>query len=727
MAEPIATATVEIVADSAKLTADVAAMGEKLTAVFKEAASQADTELNKIGGTDVWGDLKSEANTAGNSIEKDMKEAATQSNAQLDKISTHSGGVFTKAKLAMAGFSYLGVQAFRSIVSEASNLNESQNAVNVTFGDAAEGISKLGRNAATAVGLSESAFDGLAVQFSSFATTVAGPGGDVVTTMADLTGRAADFASVMNLDVQDAAQLFQSGLAGETEPLRKYGLDLSAAAVEAYALAEGIAKPGEEMTEQQKVQARYGLLMKQTSKTQGDFANTSDGLANSQRILQAKMANLSAEVGTALLPILAKIATFVADVVIPAIQWMANNFEYVVAAVAGVTVAMIAYNASAIAAGAATLVAMAPWIAAGAAVAALAAGVVWAYQNVDWFREAVDKAWVILQDVASFLADVFVVAWNGIAAAVEWTTGTVQALWDKAEPVRGFLAGAFSLAIDVITGYINVWQVAIQFVIDTVQWLWDKSEPVRAFLAGAFAIAIDAVTVYFNIWKTAIDTVVSVIQFLWAWVLEPVVTWLGGVFATAMADAQIAWGLIETGVNDVITVVQTLWETWLEPLVSWLGDTLGSALNGAAVAFGYVETAVGFVIDKLKIAVDWVKTLIDWVKKIPTPSSILGSIKDFGPGIPFVDLPGAEGGLFSVPTRRLIGEAGAEALIPLTRPQRAMDLMNQSGLGEMWDRANGGRGGSIISIQNATFQDATDADLVAQRALAALMAKSVAA
>ena len=66
----------------------------------------------------------------------------------------------------------------------------------------------------------------------------------------------------MNLDVNQAAELFQSGLAGETEPLRKFGIDLSAAAVEASAYANGIAKAGKPLTEQQKVQARYALLMK---------------------------------------------------------------------------------------------------------------------------------------------------------------------------------------------------------------------------------------------------------------------------------------------------------------------------------------------------------------------------------------------------------------------------------------------------------------------------------
>lgn len=208
---------------------------------------------------------------------------------------------------AAGGATALGYAAFRlgkSAVKQASDLNESLNAVNVTYGKQAKAVQKLGRQAATALGLSNVEFNGLSVRFSAFAKTVGGGGKGTVRTLKDLTTRAADFASVMNLEVAESAELFQSGLAGETEPLRKYGIDLSAAKVEAYAYAHGIAKGTESLTEAQKVQARYGSLMEQTAQTQGDFANTSDQLANSQRILGARWDNAQAKLGRGLLPVM---------------------------------------------------------------------------------------------------------------------------------------------------------------------------------------------------------------------------------------------------------------------------------------------------------------------------------------------------------------------------------------------------------------------------------------
>jgi len=207
------------------------------------------------------------------------------------------------------GLAAAGIGSFlKDSVSQASDLSESLNAVSVTYGAASEGIVALGETAATRLGLSATDFNALSVQFASFGGNIAA-NGDVVGFIDDITTRSADFASVMNLDVAEASRMFQSGLAGETEPLKKFGIDLSAAAVDAYALANGIGEAGKPLTEAQKQQARYGALMEQTAKTQGDFSNTSDGLANAQRILGANFDNMKAQVGGPLLGAFANLTT----------------------------------------------------------------------------------------------------------------------------------------------------------------------------------------------------------------------------------------------------------------------------------------------------------------------------------------------------------------------------------------------------------------------------------
>jgi hypothetical protein len=199
----------------------------------------------------------------------------------------------------------VAVGAFvKSSIDSFSNLNESLNAVDVTFGQSAEAVKKLGVEAATNVGLSNAQFNSLAVQMSAFAQTIAGDAGDVAGTVDTLTTRVADFASVMNLDVAEAARLFQSGLAGETEPLRRFGIDLSAAAVTAHGLAMGLGRGTGALNEQEKVLARYDSLMQQTDKTANDFANTSEELANKTRIVAAETENAKAQIGEAFAPVM---------------------------------------------------------------------------------------------------------------------------------------------------------------------------------------------------------------------------------------------------------------------------------------------------------------------------------------------------------------------------------------------------------------------------------------
>jgi hypothetical protein len=102
--------------------------------------------------------------------------------------------------------------------------------------------------------------------------------------------------------------------------------------------------------------------------------------------------------------------------------------------------------------------------------------------------------------------------------------------------------------------------------------------------------------------------------------------------------------------------------------------------------------------------------------------------KDFGVSVDLefgkagADAPElANGGIFSGRQNAIIGEAGAEAVIPLTRPRRALDLMEQSGLATL------ARGqGSAVNIESATFVSPIDAQLLAAKVMVAERARSFA-
>lgn len=250
------------------------------------------------------GELIYELGLEDKQFQTDMKSSEKRMSGLGDKArklgSTMSKTV-TPALLAAGGAS----------VKFASDLEESMNAVNVVFEESSNQIINFGETAAEQVGLSQAKFQQLSVSTGALLKN-AGLENFAADTI-DVTKRAADLASVFNEDVDVALNAFQAGLRGETEPLRRFGVNINQAAIESEALSMGLIESGEQMTEQQKIAARLNLIMQQSADVQGDFTNTSDSLANSTRILKAQLVDMGADIGEELIPLVTDIVSDIRD------------------------------------------------------------------------------------------------------------------------------------------------------------------------------------------------------------------------------------------------------------------------------------------------------------------------------------------------------------------------------------------------------------------------------
>lgn len=132
---------------------------------------------------------------------------------------------------------------------------------------------------------------------------------------AGLTELANDMASFYNLKPVEAFDKLRAGITGETEPLKRLGILVDEATTKAYAYKAGIADVGEELTQQQKLLARYGSIMEQTSDAQGDLARTADSPANALRRLQTRTEELQAQIGLGLIPTLQEVVAMLDDFV----------------------------------------------------------------------------------------------------------------------------------------------------------------------------------------------------------------------------------------------------------------------------------------------------------------------------------------------------------------------------------------------------------------------------
>jgi hypothetical protein len=252
----------------------------------------------------------------------------------LDSVGSKAGAIGGKlvdfGKKAAVSFAALGAGAIvigKQLVDSASDLAEVTAKNDVIFGNASEAVKKFAESAAKNLGQSQTAALEAASTFGVFAKAAGLTGPELSTFSTDLVALASDMASFGNTSPEEATQALGAALRGESEPIRKYGVMLDDAALKAEALAMGIYSGKGPLTAQQKILAAQAAIFKQTSDAQGDFARTSDGVANQQRIMAAQFENVKAKLGTALIPAFASAIGFITDKVFPAFESIGTVFE----------------------------------------------------------------------------------------------------------------------------------------------------------------------------------------------------------------------------------------------------------------------------------------------------------------------------------------------------------------------------------------------------------------
>jgi cell wall-associated NlpC family hydrolase len=264
--------------------------------------------------------------------------------------------------LVFASTAFLGAAGFTTVIRQsitaASDLHEQVNKSNVVFRDNAGVIRAWAKTTATSLGLADAEAIKFAGTFGNMLIPMGIAPRRAATMSVALVKLAADMASFNNIPVDVALEKIQSGLAGMPRPLREVGVFLDQTRIKAEALTSGLVKGNVDLgkvrdaetqvaiatanlaeaqkkygegstqvasatvtlhkaqgalkdavggtipplTTAQKTMAAYQIIMKDTAIQHGDFARTSDGLANRLRILHAQVQELEASLGEALMP-----------------------------------------------------------------------------------------------------------------------------------------------------------------------------------------------------------------------------------------------------------------------------------------------------------------------------------------------------------------------------------------------------------------------------------------
>lgn len=647
---------------------------------------------------------------------------------------------------AAIGGTQLATDFFVGAIGGASDLNETMSKSTQIFGAAAPAIEAFGNNAAKSVGLSKEAAIGAAAGFGDMFSQL-GFATDAAAAMSQqVVIAAADLGSFNNLETADVAERMSAAFRGEYDSLQavipninaarvaqeamdlglvsstvntdklmqaqtradlaqnayndavaKYGAESDQAARAGLALSTAndavtaaAAGTKDEITGAASAQAVLSIIQKDGARAMGDFARTSDGAANKQKIMTASLEDQQAKLGGLLLPAWSGFLSFLTDSVIPAfgetVDWISKNGDTLAilagviggAALAyyGITTAMGIYKAFQIASAAATGgLTIAQWALNAAmaanpigliitAIAALVAGIVWVATQTTFF-----------QDV-----------WNGAMSVI----GTVATwLWENVlNPVFTAIGNVFSwiynvIIVPIVTGimlYIGLWAAVIT-------WLWETAvSPVLGFIGAGF--------------KWIGDNVIGPVA---AWISERV-NFLGLVF-------QALWALyISPAINAIGSALNWVWNSIISPVfnaissaVQWVGSTIRGAFEGVAGFIGNAFNAVlGVVRGPINGLIGLVNSAIRGLNslsvKIPDWVPIVGG-QTWGLSLPTIPML-AKGGVIRTGGTVLVGERGPEFLdlprgaqvTPLDRP----------------DARPGGGGDGGVHIEKIEINEAED-------------------
>jgi hypothetical protein len=268
---------------------------DKIVLEFQAETTKLKKELEDLKGR--LGNVETKAKQGGKNITKSFENA----NTGVNKLSANLKNLVGALGLAFGAQEV--IRFAKQTIDAASDLNETVSKSEQIFGSASKSVEQFASNSAKQFGMSKKNAIDAAASFGTFGKAAGLTGEELGTFSTDLVALSADLASFGNTTPEEAALALGAALRGEAEPIRRFGVLLDDATLKQEALAMGLIETTKgALTPQQKVLAANAVILKQTADAQGDFARTSDGVANQQRIMSATLEDVQAKLGEKLLP-----------------------------------------------------------------------------------------------------------------------------------------------------------------------------------------------------------------------------------------------------------------------------------------------------------------------------------------------------------------------------------------------------------------------------------------
>lgn len=271
-----------------------------ITSKLKEFKTNATGGEGGVKG--LWNALKKAASVSFSGVHNGLSKIGGLASSAGAKITSSLGGAITGvAKGLSVGIAAAGA-AMAGLTVKALNLGgeleQNIGGSEAVFKDMATTMRETGKTAFSSMGLSQSDFLATANKMGAL---FQGSGFDIKAS-ADMSAksmqRAADVASIMGLDVNDAMEAVAGAAKGNFTMMDNLGIAMNDTSIAAYAASKGIKKTSQQMTQQEKVGLAMEMFLEKTSYAAGNYAKENDTLAGSLTTAKAAMSNFLAGSGS---------------------------------------------------------------------------------------------------------------------------------------------------------------------------------------------------------------------------------------------------------------------------------------------------------------------------------------------------------------------------------------------------------------------------------------------
>jgi len=151
-------------------------------------------------------------------------------------------------------------------------------------------------------------------QMSSVMTALGVEARQALSVTDQLQRRSLDLAAFRDVGDAEAFRAVMSGITGETEPLKRFGVVLNETAVKAELLRLGFKGNAQEASEAAKVTARANIILRQTAEVQGQVAREADNVTEKEKAMRTEFTRTAEQFGKQFLPVATEVLGWAADV-----------------------------------------------------------------------------------------------------------------------------------------------------------------------------------------------------------------------------------------------------------------------------------------------------------------------------------------------------------------------------------------------------------------------------